>query len=204
MKLPGRVFNSLTTPINHQGESKMQRITTLLILTFALAACGGSDDDAGDAGNGNGATAAASRVATGMRAPDVTLVDLDPCELFTADESGSYLDGYRESEQAIRGGMKECQHKGGSFTSVRVQVGGMSLEDFETRLAVNHNLMGDVELQSVTGVGDKAYFLRSLWVHSGDYILHVDVNSLLAKRDSSGATKRDQGVEIARQIVARL
>jgi|GEM_PF-6659984 len=182
----------------------MQRTTTLLILTFALAACGGSDGDAGDSGNGNGAAAAASRVATGMRAPEATLVDLDPCELLTSDESGSYLDGYRESEEAIRGGMKECQHKGGSFTSVRVQVGGMSLDDFETLMAVNHSLMDDVELQNVAGVGDKAYFLRSLWVHSGDYILHVDVNSLPAKRDSSGSTKRDQGVEIARQMVARL
>lgn len=54
------------------------------------------------------------------------------------------------------------------------------------------------------GVGGKAYFLRSLWVHSGDYILHIDVDSLAVKHDDSMTNKRDQSAEIAHLVVSKL
>lgn len=182
----------------------INRLSVLLIATI-LAACGGSGNDSGNANGGGASTSeAASRIATAMKAPDATLVDLDPCELFTSDDAKPYLDGYRETKQEVRYGMKECRHNGGSFTSVRLELGGMSLDGFEAKVASTHRLMKDVELVEVPGVGDKAYFLRSLWVQSGDYILHIGVDSLAAKRDDSGTNKRNQSVEIARQVVAKL
>lgn len=185
----------------------MLRIISTLIFTAILAACGGGDsgDGAGNITEGASSGAqAASRIATAMKAPDATLVDLDPCELFTSDDAKPYLDGYRETKQEIRYGMKECRHNGGSFTSVRLELGGMSLDGFEAKVASTHRLMKGVELVEVPGVGDKAYFLRSLWVQSGDYILHIDVNSVAVMRDDTMTNKRNQSVEIARKVLAGL
>jgi len=175
---------------------------SVLLLAGTLAACGGSNAD--DSGDGASAAEPVGRIAIGMKAPDPVLVELDPCELLTADDARPYLDSYRESSQQVSYGMKECKHTGGSFTSIRLEIGGMILDDFETKVESNHQLMGDGDKQEIPGIGDKAYFLRSLWVQSGDYILHIDVNSLAAKRDDTLTNKREQSIEIARKVLAVL
>lgn len=187
--------------------SMYKLITPALVL--ALAACGGggagdSADQPSAADTAKTTAKAAGRIATALAAPEATLVDLDPCELLTVDDAKPHLDGYRETEQETAYGMKGCKHKGGSFTDVYLEIGGMDLDGFESTVASNHRLMEDVELQEVPGLGDKAYFLRSLWVQSGDYILQIRVNSLPTKRDDSMQTHLAAASELAKTALGRL
>ena len=173
-------------------------------LALTIVACSGGADSDNSADTASRPATAAGRIAVGLSAPEATLVDLDPCQLLTVEDATPHLDSWLKTEQKTIHGMKECLQKGRSFTSVSLQIGGMGLDGFEKKIAANHALMDKVALQEISGLGDKAYFLRSLWVHSGDYVMQVNVNSLATKRDDSLQAHLEAATQLANTIIDRL
>lgn len=182
-------------------------VVLMSTIFFFLLGCGGGSSDgsqsASDDSEGSSVAEAAGRIATGMSAPDPTPVDIDLCTLLTSEDLTSYLDGYRESVEEASHGWKSCRHEGGSFTNVRLEIGGMDLDGFEQMVSANHALMDDVEMQEISGLGDKAYYLRSLWVHSGEYVFQVDVNGTRPVKRSPEVAP-EIATEIAEIVLARL
>jgi hypothetical protein len=140
-------------------------------------------------------------------------LEVDPCELVTKEDAAALLGGtVPEPERQTVGPFESCFYTGsGIFDFVQAQVGSdvWTESEFDDSIQSSVDFI-DIEADSVSGLGDKAYWLEGiLWVLDGDVAFNLWVsNEALSDPDKDESVLQEEALavttELAETVLGRL
>lgn len=188
----------------------------LTVLALTLAACGGGDDDDnngpaatedaggnGDEGDGGDDDSGADDDGGGDGGDNFS-GQIDPCEIFTAEDAEEFLDEpVAEPEKSGSGPYNVCTYNAAdelAFKFIIVQVReNISKDEFEAERDASEQVLG-TEVVEVDDIGDSAYDVGGLlFVHEGSTELVISaITGFGGDEDQEKAT-----LELNKSIAAR-
>jgi hypothetical protein len=183
-----------TTPIadspspSNRRRLPLRALAALFLLALSglvlLAACGGDDDEEGTPSTEETRTPAATASAGETQTPEETAQpaagELDPCALLTkADADAIVGASLSEPERQTVGPFETCIYSddAGNYVQVQVSSDVYTESSFDDAMQAAAEEL-DIEAKSVSGLGDKAYWLSGvLWIQKGDVSLNVLVET---------------------------